>query len=254
MRRIVPITSVREVSEGIFALAMKCQEISDGAEPGQFLNILLREGNSPLLRRPFSISWVENGTIEIIFNVIGQGTRIMAHKRAGEELDLIGPLGQPFRIDETFDTALLVGGGLGVAPLPFHTKALSSQGKSIVTYLGARSASHIYAERLLNVEVATDDGSRGFHGTVVDLLRDQVPGRKLGRAKIFGCGPTPMLKALAAFALQADIPCELSLEGDMACGIGICQGCPVELSQGDRKYALVCTDGPSFNAKDIVLG
>jgi dihydroorotate dehydrogenase electron transfer subunit len=103
------------------------------------------------------------------------------------------------------------------------------------------------------VHTSTDDGSRGFHGTVVDALKHYLSENKPVKPKIFGCGPTRMLKALAELADSAGIDCELSLEGDMACGMGICQGCPVERTDGKKKYSLVCVEGPTFNSHDIVL-
>ena len=106
---------------------------------------------------------------------------------------------------------------------------------------------------LLNVQLATDDGSQGFRGTVIDLLKTIVPNDGSNSTKIFGCGPTKMLSALSEFARVRGMECELSLEGDMACGMGLCQGCPVERSDGKKKYSLVCVEGPTFNSKDIIL-
>jgi dihydroorotate dehydrogenase electron transfer subunit len=243
----------REVAEGIYRLVLRSPEIAGRAAPGQFVNIRCGESCLPLLRRPFSISRVAGDSIELLFNVIGQGTRMMSSKRAGDTLDVLGPLGSPFGIAGNYETAVLVAGGLGIAPFPFLTDFLLNEKKKILTLIGARSAGHITEQYLKNVQVATDDGSRGLKGTVVDLLKTRVGGLELKKAKIFGCGPTPMLKALAAFASSSGIDCELSLEGDMACGMGICQGCPVERTDGKRKYALVCTDGPTFNSKDIIL-
>ncbi|MEK6650061.1 MAG: dihydroorotate dehydrogenase electron transfer subunit, partial [Bacteroidota bacterium] len=125
--------------------------------------------------------------------------------------------------------------------------------RSVQTYLGARTERHLVRRHLENVHVATDDGTAGDRGTVVDLVRRHLHDRMPVGPKIFGCGPTPMLKALATMSLQLGVECELSLEGDMACGIGICQGCPVERTSGPKKYALVCTDGPTFHAQDVRL-
>jgi dihydroorotate dehydrogenase electron transfer subunit len=120
-------------------------------------------------------------------------------------------------------------------------------------FAGARTASHLYVGPLEDAHVATDDGTKGYHGTVVALLQQALSRRPISRPKIFGCGPNRMLKALSEAALVLGIPCELSLEGDMACGIGICQGCPVETVGRDRKYALVCADGPTFDCREVIL-
>jgi len=122
-----------------------------------------------------------------------------------------------------------------------------------LTLLGARSADLIVDAHLDNLRVATDDGSRGMRGTVVDLADRIVTTEELEAPRFFACGPTRMLRAVADMAHSRQIECEVSLEGQMACGFGICQGCPVELVGQDHKYALMCKDGPVFNTKDIVI-
>ncbi len=243
----------REVAGGIYKLILRTSEIALRSAPGQFVNVRCGESCLPLLRRPFSISRVEGDCIELLFNVIGPGTRMMSSKNRGDTLDVLGPLGTPFGIGGTYETAVLVAGGLGIAPFPFLTDILMKEKKTILTLIGARSAGQITQQYLRNVRIATDDGSKGMKGTVVDLLKTLVGELRLTAVKLFGCGPTAMLKALSAFASASEIDCELSLEGDMACGMGICQGCPVERTDGKQKYALVCTEGPTFNIKDIIL-
>lgn len=122
-----------------------------------------------------------------------------------------------------------------------------------MTLLGARSAAHLVADHLEHAYIATDDGSRGFHGNVVDLASDILRKHPVSRPKIFACGPMPMLRAVASFARASDIPCEVSLEGPMGCGIGICQGCPVELAGPEKLYALMCKDGPTFDIRTIKI-
>jgi len=245
--------SQTETAEGIWSLRFRSEALARRARPGQFVNVLLRDNYAPLLRRPFSISQVEGDSLTLVYNIIGRGTRLLAAKRAGDELDVLGPLGQPFDISGSFRTALIVAGGLGVAPFPFLMRALLAGGRAIRSYIGARSATQLLSLGLPDPHLATDDGSMGLRGTVVDLLREDVRKHPLGSAKIFACGPTPMMKALASFAAETKIECELSLEGDMACGIGLCQGCPVEMRSGEKKYSLVCVDGPTFPSKDIIL-
>ena len=108
-------------------------------------------------------------------------------------------------------------------------------------------------KHLVNTLVATDDGSKGCHGTVVDLARSALASGRYPRPRMFACGPTAMLRAVRALALELDIPCEASLEGPMGCGCGICQGCPVELVDADRKYGLMCKDGPVFDVRKIII-
>ncbi|MBI4429317.1 MAG: dihydroorotate dehydrogenase electron transfer subunit [Ignavibacteriales bacterium] len=251
IQELAIVTGRKEVAEGIFVLRFESSYISKNVRPGQFVNIRVTDGLSPLLRRPFSICRVEENQVEFVFNVVGVGTRILASKQPGDKLDVLGPLGNPFRYEEGFDTAIMVAGGLGIAPFPFLTQLIG--GKNVETFYGVASAAKLWSEHLRNVHVATDDGSAGFQGTVVALLRAYLEETKLRNAKIFGCGPTKMLQALSNFAKMSEIQCEVSLEGEMACGVGICQGCPVERAKGNKKYALVCTDGPTFNCQDIVL-
>ena len=253
-QQLCEVAGVREVADGIFVLSFHSNEISSAVKPGQFLNIKVADGYDPLLRRPFSVYRTDSNLVEIIFNVVGRGTAAMRWKKPGEHLDIFGPLGVPFNLDaNSFDTGILVGGGLGVAPLPLTAGAIRSTGKPMISCLGARTEQQLLTDYLDDPHVATDDGSCGFHGTVVDLVKLIISDRKPGRPKLFGCGPHPMLRALAEYALSAGFSCEVSLEGPMACGIGICQGCPVELSGGEDRYALMCKDGPVFDVKKIRL-
>ena len=253
VQELAVVTERNEVAEGIYVLRFGSTSIARTARPGQFVNVRATGGVTPLLRRPFSICRVEDGYVELVFNIIGSGTRILASKGPGDELDVLGPLGTPFGFKEGFDTAIMVAGGLGVAPFPFLTQHILSYGKRIESFVGAGTAQKLWSDHLRSVHLATDDGSKGFRGTVVGHLDEFLQKEKVKNPKIFGCGPTKMLQSLSNFAKQHDIECELSLEGDMACGMGICQGCPVERANGDRKYALVCTEGPTFNCNDIVF-
>ncbi|HLF14727.1 MAG TPA: dihydroorotate dehydrogenase electron transfer subunit [Bacteroidota bacterium] len=247
------VESVRETAPNIHVLTLHAPEIARSVRAGQFLNIKTRDYFIPLLRRPFSVYHRDGDHLQIIFNVVGLGTRVLASGSQGEPLDIIGPLGNSFGVKGDYDEAVLVAGGLGVAPMPVLTAELKKEGKPVHTFLGARTASQIVRQHLENISVATDDGSAGHRGTVVDLLRSRLPGLPERSRKIFACGPTPMLRALSAFAREFSVPCEVSLEGPMACGIGICQGCPVEMKQGPNKYALVCKDGTVFDSNNVVL-
>jgi dihydroorotate dehydrogenase electron transfer subunit len=253
IQELALVESQSEIAKGIYRLRLRSEGLAQRAKPGQFVNILLRDNHSPLLRRPFSISSVDGTSLSFVYNVIGRGTRIMAARRAGEQLDVLGPLGRPFGFEGSFEHAIIVAGGLGVAPFPFLTEVLTRGGKTVATYVGGRTADQIVGDGLQNIRVSTDDGSAGFHGTVVELLARDLEKSVPQRAKIFACGPTPMMKALSDLAAKRSVDCELSLEGDMACGIGLCQGCPVEKREGESRYALVCADGPTFQSSEVVL-
>jgi len=254
MIELCPVEGVRTVGEGIHVLSFASAAVSRSIRAGQFLNLRVEEGCEPLLRRPFSAYRIEKTTVEIVFHVVGRGTAALRRKRQGDMLDVLGPLGKPFNTDDSgYDTGVLIGGGLGVAPLPLLTSALKEMGKPVLTFIGARSASRLVTDYLENLHTATDDGSKGFRGNAVDLASDFLRKNPVRRPKIFACGPMPMLRALASFARASDIPCEVSLEGPMGCGIGICQGCPVELAGTERSYALMCKDGPAFDIRTIKI-
>jgi dihydroorotate dehydrogenase electron transfer subunit len=137
--------------------------------------------------------------------------------------------------------------------MPFLTQYLGREGKKIRTFLGVRSKENLYTNHLQNILIATDDGSQGFHGTVIDLLRKEMKSQPTENIQIFACGPTPMLRALSVFTHETGIPCEASLEGEMGCGIGLCQGCPVEMAGDEKRYQLVCNEGTVFPLTSIRL-
>jgi dihydroorotate dehydrogenase electron transfer subunit len=252
IQELCEVRKLQQVADNIYVLTFFSPQISSLTRPGQFVNIKASEQTDPLLRRPFSVYQTDNGNVEIIFNVIGKGTDLLHRVREGEKIDVLGPLGKGYRYDgPSLETAVLIGGGLGVAPLPILTSYLKRSNKSVVTFLGTRRSAQLVQTGLENVSVATDDGSVGFHGTVVDLAMKSLTARPLHKAGIFACGPTPMLRATIRLAMKLGIVCEVSLEGPMGCGFGICQGCPVETLDEARKYALMCKDGPVFDAARI---
>jgi len=254
IQQICKVKSCEEVAAKTFLLQFTSSEISGAVHPGQFVNIQVAAiSEGPLLRRPFSVTFIEGDSVHILFHVIGQGTEILSKKRSGEDIGIIGPLGQPFHIEAEYDTALIVAGGIGVAPFPLLTADLLKINRHIETFIGFRRSDMIFKSHLRNVHIATDDGSEGFQGNVVQLLELYFKAHSSGKAKIFACGPTVMLKALTGFAKRNNICCELSLEGQMACGIGICQGCAVERIDSRSKYALVCKDGPTFLSTEVNL-
>lgn len=247
----IVVQSLRKLQPNIYLLKAFAPQIASRIKPSQFCNIKVSETNFPLLRRPFSVCDVDRDSIFFMFDVHGEGTRILSEQKEGDELEVLGPLGHGFNYNKDFNKAVIVAGGLGAAPFPYLTKDLKDK-VEILSFVGGRNNEYVVKYGLRNVEVATDDGSEGFKGTVIGLLEQQKEKFINDEAIIFACGPTPMLKALQNFAIENNVECQLSTECAMACGFGICQGCPVHSAEED-KYKLVCKDGPVFEAKEIEL-
>jgi dihydroorotate dehydrogenase electron transfer subunit len=247
----VTIHSIEHLTKEILELTFISDFLGANANPGQFVNILV-DRNFPLLRRPFSIFSIDENRVSIVFNVIGRGTQVLATKRVGDTVDIVASCGNSFLsfVEGEYVTAVFVAGGIGVAPFSFFTKKFPP-GKNIVTYIGGRSKDHIIKKGLKNFLVATDDGSEGFHGTVLELIKNDFEKNDYGKIRFFTCGPTRMMKALADYAEENGHGCYASLETDMACGIGLCQGCNVEMASGEKKYKLVCKEGTIFDTQTI---
>jgi dihydroorotate dehydrogenase electron transfer subunit len=247
-----PVEEIIEINPQIYLLKIFSPEISSTIKPGQFLNIRVTDKLYPLLRRPFSVCDVEGDHLFLMFNIMGEGTSILAHKHIGSNLDILGPLGKGFNLEGDFETAVIVAGGLGAAPFPYVTRELKKK-KNIFTFIGGRTKYDIITYNLINVKEASDDGSRGFKGNVVNLLEDNLQQIRKGKVKIFACGPTAMLRSLKEFCVKYELDGEVSTECAMACGFGICQGCPIESTEQKDHYLLVCKDGPVFNIRDVVI-
>ena len=248
----VPVVSNTKLLSNTYLLKCYSPELASSITPGQFCNIKVSESDFPLLRRPFSICDVEDNYIFFMFDVHGEGTKLLAEKSEGDLLDLLGPLGNGFGLDDNYETAVIVAGGIGAAPFPYLIRKLADA-KFIRAFIGGRSQGNIVTHGFINFALASDDGSAGFHGNVVQLLESELPQFDLVKIKVFGCGPNAMLRALKIFCENNNINCELSVECAMACGFGICQGCPVENEGESSRYLLVCKDGPVFNAKDVII-
>ncbi len=231
-----------------------------GFEPGQF--VMLSPGaetgavrTDPLLPRPMAVyRETRNGgaaEIEILFKVHGRGTALLAEVRPGQRVRLVGPLGRGFALPDPGERALLVAGGTGVASVFELAARCAARGKEPPTVLlGARSAGDLMGyedfEALdVPVRLTTEDGSQGTRGRVTDLLEPLLG----GPARVYACGPTPMMRRAAEIAERAGRPCVVSLENPMACGFGVCLGCAAPLRDGG--IALVCCDGPVFDAARV---
>jgi dihydroorotate dehydrogenase electron transfer subunit len=261
----------REIAPGFFKLRIAAAQIAKIVRPGQFLNIKVNSTYEPLLRKPLSISRIKSSPktrtqVELLYKVVGKGTKILSQRKKGSFLDILGPLGNGFDIPSSLvfrPSSILVGGGIGVAPLLFLAERLVSHqvtrspGHQIIVLLGAKTKKEILCEKEFRelggqVKIATDDGSRGFKGSVSDLLKmilrrtkDEacLPARQ-GRRTVYACGPKPMLKAIACLGKKFDLTCYGLLEEYMACGTGICFGCVVKTKTG---YQRVCEEGPVFD-------
>lgn len=239
------------ITKNTFLIKVLSPSIAQTAKPGQFCNIKVSENSFPLLRRPFSICDVEGDHIFFMFDIHGEGTRLLRDKSEGEELDILGPLGVGYNLQGDYDTAIIIAGGLGSAPFPFLTKNVPAK-IEIHSFVGARSKENVIDYKMKNVSAATDDGSYGFHGNVVELFKSKFNRYTGKKIKVFACGPNPMLKSLQNYCNEKNIDCQLSVETVMACGFGICQGCPIEKYNGDG-YLLVCKDGPVFSSMALRL-
>lgn len=247
--QLCKILTKTEIANGIFDFTVQAPEMAAVAVPGQFAHIYV-PGHT--LRRPISICDIdrENGTLRFVFQVRGGGTADLAQFNAGDMLDVLAPLGRGFTLD-TKKRALFVGGGIGVPPLFGAAKHF---GENAAVAVGFRNRDFVILEEDFkaagcDLRIATDDGSYGAKGLVTSLFGDVQP------EIIYACGPMVMLRAVSAYARENNIPCEISLEERMACGIGACLGCAVELYRADgTKYmGHVCKDGPVFDYERVVL-
>ena len=245
--------------EGIYKFSVKAPQIAETAKPGQFLEIKVSKTGEPFLRRPISIFniYKETGVVEFIFQVKGKGTELLAEVEEGEMIDIMGPLGKGnFEIKE-YKNVAIIGGGIGTYPL--HELAKELKGKAnLNVYLGFRDKSLVTCEKeferigLNKLVITTDDGSYKEKGYAIDFMKKDIEEHAVDM--IFACGPLPMLKAVRAYAIENNIPCQISLEERMGCGIGACLGCAVKVISGkEPRYGHVCKEGPVFYATDVEI-
>ena len=249
------------------------------ARPGQFVEVRCSERGETLLRRPFGVHRILRDGIEMLYEVVGKGTTLLALKKAGDEVDIIGPLGNGFSVGSRAGirransegqgtrVEVLVAGGIGVAPMVALAEKIAASGKGqgarkkqrTIVLIGARTKSHVvcagdFKKLGAKVVVTTDDGSLGTKGFVTEPLKKALAAAGNGITAVYACGPTPMLKVVAALAREHHVPCQVSLEEHMACGVGVCLGCPVKVRKDlvETEYKMVCKDGPVFDAEQVV--
>lgn len=243
------IISAKEIAKDTFDFVIEDEYFAKTAKAGQFAHIYLP---GKTLRRPISICEIdkENNTLRLVFQIRGEGTAMLAQFKENMVLDILAPLGNGFTPKDSSKKALFVGGGIGVPPL---LQIAKHYGKNATVAVGFRDKDTIilkedFEKYGCEVLIATDDGSCGHHGLVTDLFKD------VKAEMIYACGPTPMLRAVANFAKENDIECEISLEERMACGVGACLGCACKLynEKGEEYNGHVCKDGPVFDYKKVV--
>ena len=259
-----PVTGNQDLGNGNYLLEFESREIAEGMSPAQFLMIGI-PGAATLLRRPYSVCGLP-GTfrrdrphaLQVLYKIIGQGTGLLASLRPGSPITILGPLGRGFRAPERPGTLpVFVAGGIGAAPFPALAAALEGDPRPRMFY-GARGAGELplldwFREHTSICEVTTEDGSLGHRGRVTDLLRPFLEQNDPASVHIYACGPDPMLRAVAAIALECGAVCDLSLEAHMACGFGVCLGCvvPTRSASGTVDYERVCVEGPVMRAERL---
>lgn len=260
-----------EASPGVTRTLLRGCEIAREAKPGQFVNAQVSATTTdPLLRRPFSVhaTYPDEGVFSLLYALVGRGTALMDKIAPGEKISVVGPLGRGFDLGDNPNARhILVAGGCGAAPLHFLCDALCAKWDcaNIMVITGARTKNSVlcgaeFKSHGVEVEISTDDGSFGHHGLVTEVLQSHLSSSQ-SPLRVYSCGPHAMMREVARIALEAGVSsCQVSLENNMACGIGVCMGCvqkikgpmPGDKSGNNWHRERVCKDGPVFNAEDII--
>ncbi|WP_147531998.1 dihydroorotate dehydrogenase electron transfer subunit [Bacillus marasmi] len=251
------VINQQEIAADVFELTLQGEVVLEMQEPGQFVQLKVTNAIDPLLRRPISISNIDkdNSQFTMIYRKEAKGTTLLSQKKSGDTVDVLGPLGHGFPVEETQagETALLIGGGIGVPPLYELSKQLVKKGVKVIHVLGFQTESVVFYENkfaeLGATYVATVDGTHGTRGFVTDV----ISGEGLEFDTLYACGPKPMLKALESGFHDKKV--FLSLEERMGCGIGACFACVCHTGDNPEghSYKKVCTDGPVFRAGEVVI-
>lgn len=242
------ILQQQELSDHVFRMIVEAPEIAAKAKAGQFVQLRIASGGF-LLRRPLGIAEAdkENGTAAFIYRVVGKGTQALSELKAGDRINVLGPLGHGF--DTTAKKPLIVGGGMGLSPVLFYASAMN--GKADVL-MGGKTADELFWQNLFAAKVqeifcTTDDGSLGMKGFTTTRLPELLAYKAYDL--IVACGPEIMMKGIARIAKEHGIRCQVSLEKRMGCGLGACLSCSIDTTDGQRKK--VCKDGPVFEAEEV---
>lgn len=249
------VLSQAQLADGIYSMWIDAKELSKEAVPGQFISLYSKDG-ARLLPRPISLCETdkETGAIRIVYRIAGEGTREFSKYQAGDTIELMGPLGNGFPLESggPGKKAFLIGGGIGIPPMLELAKNLECEKQVILGYRDVRFLNKEF-EALGTVYTATEDGSFGTKGNVMDAIRENG----LEADVIYACGPTPMLRAVRVYAMEKQVECYLSLEERMACGVGACLACVCKSTEVDSHSRVhnkrVCKDGPVFRAEEVEL-
>jgi dihydroorotate dehydrogenase electron transfer subunit len=256
-REQAAVLNNEQIGKDIFSLVLQTKQIAKEAVPGQFVSIYSKD-KSRLLPRPISICEAdeESGCLRLVFRIAGEGTREFSRLETGDRVDLVGPLGNGFPTERAEGKRVwLVGGGIGIPPMLQLDHNLEEMGAaaSVTAILGYRDETFLLEDFSCGCVIATEDGSAGTKGNVLDAVRENG----LKADVIYACGPAPMLRALKAYALEEGIECWLSMEEKMACGIGACLSCVCRSTEKDEHSQVnnkrICTEGPVFLSTDIEL-
>lgn len=252
-KEIAKVKSQENIATGIYSMWIETKDIAKEAIAGQFISVYCKDG-SRMLPRPISICEVdkENGLLRIVYRVVGGGTEEFSKYAVGDDIDILGPLGNGFTKKDK--KAILIGGGIGIPPMIELAKELSGTCE-VQVVAGYRDELFLTAdiEKYAKLYIATEDGSTGTKGTVIDAIKEN----NITGDVIYTCGPTPMLRAIKEYALENGIEAQLSLEEKMACGIGACLACVCKSKEVDHHTNVnnkrICKDGPVFLAEEVEL-
>jgi dihydroorotate dehydrogenase electron transfer subunit len=247
------VVEVVKVNQAYYRLVLDAPALAKAVQPGQFIHIKVSDGFEPLFRRPFSVYRAKSGKVEVFFEPIGRGSRMLMFKKKGDRLDVLGPLGKPFTLPgKDVNQIVFIGGGIGVAPFMLFSDGLMKHKAEKLLLYGGRTRAHTFPmtefkKNNVKTFIATDDGSVGVKGRVSELFSkiDTAP-----TTFIYACGPKPMMAAVAAFAKDKGLNGEASMEEVMACGLGACLGCSIPTING---YRTVCHDGPVFGLNELIF-
>lgn len=253
-RVVARVESQDCLADGIYSMWIQAGEIAAGAKPGQFLSLFTRDA-SRLLPRPISICEIEKGAgrLRVVYRVAGAGTEEFSRYQAGDPVTVMGPLGNGFPLEgDPGRKAFLIGGGIGIPPMLQLAKELNCHKQMVLGYRDKLFLKEEF-EAYGKVAVATEDGSAGTRGNVIDVIRENG----LTADVVYACGPAPMLRAVKAYALKQGMECWLSLEERMACGVGACLACVCQSKEVDGHSHVhnkrICKDGPVFAAQEVEL-
>ncbi|MBF0123420.1 MAG: dihydroorotate dehydrogenase electron transfer subunit [Candidatus Omnitrophica bacterium] len=253
IQNVYRILSNTSVNGTYFRLVLDASSLAKAVKPGQFIQIKVADGFEPLFRRPFSVFRAQNGKVEIFYEPVGKGSQMLASRKKGESLDILGPLGKAFTVpSKSVKQIVFVAGGIGVAPFMMFSDLLKSHKAEKVLLYGGRTREHTFSlaefkKNGVKTFIATDDGSVGVKGRVSELFSKI---KVAPTTMIYACGPKPMMAAVQRFVLANGLRGEASMEEIMACGLGACLGCSIPTTKG---YQTVCHDGPVFDLEDLVF-